>query len=51
MREIAKMTKLHDLAEHKRYAHEVPDNGLLYRSTARSSSPRPNGSLPSWKRK
>lgn len=31
MREIAKMTKLHDLAEHKRYAHEVPDNGLLYK--------------------
>ncbi|QIF44753.1 C4-dicarboxylic acid transporter DauA [Aeromonas veronii] len=31
MREIAKMTKLHDLAEHKRYAREVPDNGLLYK--------------------
>ncbi|MCF5846977.1 C4-dicarboxylic acid transporter DauA [Aeromonas veronii] len=31
MREIAKMTKLHDLAEHKRYAHEVPNNGLLYK--------------------
>ncbi|MCF5856314.1 C4-dicarboxylic acid transporter DauA [Aeromonas veronii] len=31
MREIAKMTKLHDLAEHKRYAHEVPGNGLLYK--------------------
>lgn len=31
MREIAKMTKLHDLAEHKRYAHEVLDNGLLYK--------------------
>ncbi|MFM4722468.1 C4-dicarboxylic acid transporter DauA [Aeromonas sp. R4-2] len=31
MREIAKMTKLHDLAEHKRYAHEVPNNCLLYK--------------------
>ncbi|MGL5223880.1 MAG: C4-dicarboxylic acid transporter DauA [Aeromonas sp.] len=30
MREIAKMTKLHDLAEHKRYAIDIPENTLLY---------------------
>ena len=31
MREIAKMTKLHNLADHKRYAHEVPEQALLYK--------------------
>ncbi len=31
MREIAKMTKLHNLAEHKRYAHEVPTDALVYK--------------------
>ncbi|WP_429077251.1 C4-dicarboxylic acid transporter DauA [Aeromonas veronii] len=31
MREIAKMTKLHNLAEHKRYAHEVPADALVYK--------------------
>ncbi|MFQ2194412.1 C4-dicarboxylic acid transporter DauA [Aeromonas jandaei] len=31
MREIAKMTKLHNLAEHKRYAHEVPADTLVYK--------------------
>lgn len=31
MREIAKMTKLQDLAEHKRYADEVPAQTLLYK--------------------
>jgi sulfate permease, SulP family len=31
MREIAKMTRLHDLADHKRYAHEVPAGALLYK--------------------
>ncbi len=31
MRGIAKMTKLHDLADHKRYAHEVPEQALLYK--------------------
>ncbi|MNH23986.1 C4-dicarboxylic acid transporter DauA [compost metagenome] len=31
MREVAKMTKLHNLAEHKRYASEVPANTLIYK--------------------
>ncbi|USV56059.1 C4-dicarboxylic acid transporter DauA [Aeromonas encheleia] len=31
MREIAKMTKLHNLAEHKRYASEVPAQTLIYK--------------------
>ncbi|MFN4323314.1 MAG: C4-dicarboxylic acid transporter DauA [Aeromonas media] len=31
MREIAKMTKLHNLAEHGRYASEVPAQTLLYK--------------------
>ncbi|QXC36511.1 C4-dicarboxylic acid transporter DauA [Aeromonas jandaei] len=31
MREIAKMTRLHNLAEHKRYAHEVPADALVYK--------------------
>ncbi|KOG92285.1 transporter [Aeromonas caviae] len=31
MREIAKMTRLHNLAEHKRYASEVPAQTLIYK--------------------
>nr|WP_240621670.1 C4-dicarboxylic acid transporter DauA [Aeromonas rivipollensis] len=31
MREIAKMTRLHNLAEHGRYANEVPAQTLLYK--------------------
>ncbi|MGY3942383.1 C4-dicarboxylic acid transporter DauA [Aeromonas tecta] len=31
MREIAKMTKLHNLAEHKRYANEVQAGTLIYK--------------------
>ena len=31
MREIAKMTRLHNLAEHKRYAREVPVDALVYK--------------------
>ncbi|MFC5707998.1 C4-dicarboxylic acid transporter DauA [Aeromonas eucrenophila] len=31
MREVAKMTKLHNLAEHRRYASEVPANTLIYK--------------------
>lgn len=31
MREVAKMTRLHNLAEHRRYASEVPDNTLIYK--------------------
>ena len=31
MREIAKMTRLHNLAEHKRYASEVPAQTLVYK--------------------
>jgi sulfate permease, SulP family len=31
MREIAKMTKLHNLAEHKRYANEVQVGTLIYK--------------------
>lgn len=31
MREVAKMTRLHNLAEHRRYASEVPANTLIYK--------------------
>jgi SulP family sulfate permease len=31
IREIAKMTRLHNLAEHKRYASEVPAQTLIYK--------------------
>ncbi|MGY3887432.1 C4-dicarboxylic acid transporter DauA [Aeromonas aquatica] len=31
VREIAKMTRLHNLAEHKRYASEVPAQTLIYK--------------------
>lgn len=31
MREIAKMTRLHNLAEHRRYASEVPAQTLIYK--------------------
>ena len=31
MREIARMTLLQDLGQHKRHQHQVPEQGLLYR--------------------
>lgn len=31
MREVAKMTRLHNLAEHRRYASKVPANTLIYK--------------------